>query len=122
MTIPIGKDYTFTLQVLAPNSLEPLDVTGYTGTINIFRQDDYTDKPVSNVHIEPIPFEELNGIMTGTIPGSTTAGMSIPEEDKGYAADYSYVRARYAGFIHLSNPGDPTVNVHIPAISFVFAG
>ncbi len=122
MVIPIGKDYTFTLQVLQPNSLEPLNVTGYTGTLSIFRQDDYTELPVQDAAILPVSGNQVDGIMQCTIPGTTTAAMSVSEDDKGDTADHSYVKARYAGFIHITKAGAAGVNVSIPAISFVFAG
>jgi len=122
MTIPIGKDYTFVIQVLQPNSLEPLDVTGYLGTINIFRQDDYTNLPVDDVAIIPVVGSEAFGMMTGTILGTTTSAIVIDADDKGEPADDYYIKDRYAGFIALTKAGNTDVNVSIPAISFVFAG
>jgi len=122
MTIPIGKDYTFTLQVLKPNSFEPLDVTGYSGGISVFRQDDYTIKPIDDVSIVPVEGSEADGLVTGTIAGTLTSTIVIPETEKGDPADYSYVMSRYAGFIYLGKAGVDNVNVTVPAVSFVFAG
>ena len=122
MTIPIGKDYTFVIQVLKPNSLEPLNVTGYLGTINIFRQDDYTIKPVSDVVISPVVGSEADGFVTATILAATTSSITISDDEKGDPADNYYVKDRYAGFISLSKAGVSNVNVSIPAVSFVFAG
>ena len=122
MTIPIGKDYTFTLKVLQPNSLEPLDVTGYAGTFTAYRQDDYTNKPVSDAVLTPVVGSEALGLVTCTILGTETSGITIAEGDKGDPADNTYVKSRYAGFIHLSKVGSANVNVLVPKISFVFAG
>ena len=122
MTIPIGKDYTFVIQVLKPNSLEPLNVTGYLGTINVFRQDDYENKPVDDVVIQPVVGSEADGFVTGTILGTATSAIVIAANEKGDPADDYYIKDRYAGFISLTKAGVSDVNVSIPAISFVFAG
>lgn len=122
MTIPIGKDYIFTIIVLEPGTMMPLNVTGYVGTVSIFRQDNYADKPVSDVILAPTTGKEAQGHMWGVISGADTSSIVIADKDKGYPADGHYVIERYAGFISLEKFSHADINVSIPAISFVFAG
>jgi hypothetical protein len=118
MEIPIGKNYTFTIKVLEPDSFLPLDVTGYTGTFSVFKQVDDT-QVISPISLIPVVGDEANGLMKGTVSGSATSGIDI---SKGEPADGYYTRVKHAGFMSIVKNGEPDVNVSIDRIRFVPTG
>ncbi len=122
MNVPIGVDYTFTIQVLEQESFNVLDVTGYTGTFTIFRREDNTNTPIEDLSVTPVPGQEINGKMTCTVPASLTNGMTIPPEDIGYPADSYYIKSRHEGFIHITKVGEDDINVKVPRVRFVNTG
>ena len=122
MTIPIGEEYTFKIQVLQPDSFLPMDVTGYLGSLNIFRQKDHNDKPVSNISIVPVFGEEIDGKMVGTIQASQTNGITIDPFDIGDMADQGYIKYNYSGFISIDKSGSSSVLTTIPRVRFVNTG
>jgi len=117
MDIPIGRDYTFTLKVLEPDSFLPLDVTGYTGIMNIYKRADDTN--LTTITLSPVPTTAQDGYMTGTVSGSDTISV-VPI--KGSAADDYYVKDEYAGFISITKSGAPNINVTIERITFMPTG
>jgi len=131
MNIPIGKNYVFNLKVYEPDSFITLDVTGYAGTMNIYKREDNSnvvtrpltpsDKVIETVvdGVTVSTTEAANGIMVGTIPGTETAGI-IPA--KGSAADDYYIKDEYAGFISITKAGETDINVTIDSVTFMPTG
>jgi len=117
MEIPIGRDYIFTVKVLEPDSFIALDVTGYTGIMNIYKRAD--DVNITTLNLTPVVGDELNGYMTGTVLGTETSSV-VPL--KGMAADDYYIKDEYAGFIEITKPGEPNINVVIEDISLIPTG
>jgi len=116
MDIPIGRNYVFTLKVLAPDSFLPLDVTGYSGVLNIYRRENDTN--IATVPLSPTA-DAVNGYMTGTVPANATAGI-VPT--KGGAADDYYVKDEFAGFISITKAGAADVNVTIERVTLMPTG
>ncbi len=117
MNIPIGRDYLFTIEVLQPDSFTPLDITGYSGTMNVYLQED--DSHIAACTLIPVSGSEAEGLMKGTILGTDTSGVIV---EKGDPADQYYAKARHAGFINIYKAGASDINVTIPKIAFVPSG
>jgi len=117
MRIPKGQNYQFTIKVLEPDTFEPLDVTGYNGTVKIFNSED--DSLLSSQPITPVTGSETDGIMEATIPSADTLAVPIV---KGDPSDNYYAKTRYAGFIVISKVGEVDINVSIPEVTIIPAG
>ncbi len=123
MTIPIGKPYILVVQILTPGSFVPLDVTGYEGNLNIFRQDTLvsiiTDKKNAGVLS---PEDMAKGMMQWDLNDTETGQAVVEPADIGDPADNFYIKSRYAGFISVTKTGEPAINAKIESISFIPVG
>jgi len=117
MEIPIGRDYTFTIEVLQEGGLLPLNVTTYTGVFNIF--DKSNNNTITTASLTPVVGGELKGLMVCTIDAIDTQGITVSQ---GSAADDYYVKATHGGFIYITDGTSPDRNVTIDEVVFIPTG
>lgn len=117
MNIPIGRDYTFIVNVMEPDSFLALDVTGYTGTMNVYTKADETN--VITTTLTPVVGEEAQGLMEATILAADTAGITL---NKGAACDGYYVKSEHKGFISITKTGAVDINVTVNDIRLIPTG
>ena len=144
MNIPMGRKFDFTIKVLQPGSLTPLDVTlanesatsaQYSGKLHVFAQS-APEHEIFTVDLVPVPVSTeidpdgnpqtvISGLMSGTFAAADTAGLqySLGDSVDGYP-----VRAEYAGYLEIIPPTVSgvtyglAVNARVTSIGFYPTG